>query len=195
MIVVLYVLTSLSIQQPPDPTVAPAGRSAEQAAVDACLYTPPAARDSSCGPRLESEASLVPAHALAAGDALSWAGQACPSSQYPVAAERSACRQDQRDRFRRAQRAREALDQGVAGGVYAEADNAGPPADTGVDQGVAFGESQRQVGDNCEQRSTVRRDEDTGDRSSSHSVSCAWGSGDPELRERARRLALGEDRR
>lgn len=198
MIIALLTLSSLLIQDPPGPAVAPGVRSAEQAAVDVCLYTPPATRDPSCGPLLEAEAALVPAHALTgAGDALTWAGQVCPPGEYPVAAERAACRQDQRDRFRRAHRAREALNQGVAGGVYAEAHNAGPPATTASDETPAngFRESRRQIGDNCEQRSEARRDNDTGDQSSSHSVVCAWGNGDAEQRERARRLAIGEDRR
>lgn len=184
--------------QEPTATVGVAERTEAQAQVDVCLFTRASERDPSCGPLLEAEAALVPAHALTgAGDALTWAGQVCPSGQYPVATERAACRQDQRDRFRRAQRAREALNQGVAGGVYAEAYNAGPPATTASDETPAngFRESRRQVGDNCEQRSEARRDNDTGDQSSSHSVVCAWGSGDGEQRERARRLAMGEDRR
>lgn len=198
MIIALLALSSLLVQDPRGPAVAPNARSAEQAAVDVCLYTPPATRDPSCGPLLEAEAALVPDPALTGpGDALTWAGQICPSGQYPVATERAACRQDQRDRFRRAQRAREALNQGVAGGVYAEAHNAGPPATTASDETPAngFRGSRRQVGDNCEQRSEARRDNDTGDQSSSHSVVCSWGSGDAEQRERARRLAMGEDRR
>ena len=185
-------ILALAVLSAQDPAVSaanpPAPRTEEQARLDVCLFTPAPSRDPSCQPLLEAEAALVPDEAFTAArpTSLGWADTACPTGQFSGAA-RTACRDEQRGLFRRAERAREALTQGAAGGVYAEAWNRPPPAGSGETPGLAFSRDERQpVGDNCERRSSVRRDEDTGDSSSSYSMNCMWSSGDPETDQAAR---------
>src|SRR5690606_23539454 len=121
-----------AIQPAASITNAPVERSEAQARLDVCLYTPAESRDPACQPILEAEAALVPDHAFAATrpTALGWADTACPTGQFTGTA-RSVCRDEQRGLFRRAERAREALSQGAAGGVYAEAWDRPPAAASG----------------------------------------------------------------
>ena len=171
-------------EPPTHAVVSPTQRTAEQAERDVCLYAQPADRPASCTTLLQAEAALVPDSAFNT-DAMGWADQACPSDQFAAAA-RSECRREQRDRFRRADRARQALGGGALGGVYAEGSGytVGPAGSSTSDEALGFSESRRQLADNCEQRAAARRDQDSGDQSSSYSVTCRFGSDDPAARER-----------
>ena len=170
--------------QPATGSVAPTARTEAQAQLDVCLFA--TTRDAACTELLEAEAGLVPDAAFAAGDSLAWAGTACADDRLAAGQSRSDCRRDQRALYRRAEQARQALSSGRASGVYAEIEAAPPPPASGVgdSDGLAFSETQRAVGRNCEQRSNVRRDQDTGDSSSSYAFSCTYGSDDPATRER-----------
>ena len=184
-------LLAIAASQPePSITNAPVERSEAQARLDVCLYTPAPSRDPSCQPMLEAEAALVPDQAFAATrpTALGWADTACPTGQFSGAA-RTACRDEQRGLFRRAERAREALTQGAAGGVYAEAWDRPPAAAaaaSGATPGLGFYREEVSEGERCNRRARASEDPDTGDSSSSYSLSCAWSTGDDEDRERAR---------
>ncbi|MBN8551886.1 MAG: hypothetical protein J0L52_03195 [Caulobacterales bacterium] len=180
-------LVLVGVQDPPaGVTATPAPRTEAQAQLDVCLFSRSA--DAACLTMLEAEAGLVPPEAFAAGDSMAWADVACADDRLVAGQNRSDCRREQRALYRRAERARAALTSGTAGGVYAEAMAAPPPAATGVGDpdGLAFSESRRAVGDNCEQSASARRDQDTGNNSSSHTFTCSFGNSE-EGRERARR--------
>ena len=186
-------ILALAVLSAQDPAVSaanpPAPRTEEQARLDVCLFTPAPSRDPSCQPLLEAEAALVPDEAFAAArpTSLGWADTACPAGQFSGAA-RTACRDEQRGLFRRAERAREALLQGAAGGVYAEAWNRPPPAGSGETPGLGFYREEVSEGETCNRRARASQDPDTGDSSSSYSLSCAWSTGGEEGRERAREV-------
>lgn len=177
---------------------APVERSSDRAQLDVCLYTPVERRDPACEPLLLEEASLVPGEAFSspAASALTWADVACTPERLTAGQTRTDCRAEQRSLFRRADLARQALSAGVAGGVMADSAGytVGPATSDDPGSGLALGETRRSLSYNCEQRSRVTGDRDTGSATSSSSVSCSWGTGDPEERERLRRMALGEDR-
>ena len=193
-------LAILAVQDPaPGITNAPVERSEAQAALDVCLYTPAESRDPACQPLLEAEAALVPDHAFASArpTSLGWADTACPTDRFSGAA-RTACRDEQRGLFRRSDRARQALAQGAAGGVYAEAWSRPPAATSGTDDGLGFNRDERSASGPCDRRSSVRRDEDTGDSSSSYSLTCSWTNGSPDNESAARQAldaVMGRDRR
>lgn len=187
----LAVLAGLGLQEPPaDVTASPAQRTEAQAALDVCLFTPALSRDPACTPLLQAESALVPSTAFMVGDSMAWADQACVEGQVPAGQTRSDCRREQRALYRRAERAMQALHAGEAGGVYAEALSAPPPPASGVaePQGLAFSESRRRIGDNCEQSSSARQDTDSGSSSSSASFTCTFGSDDEASRENLRRV-------
>lgn len=180
-------LVLVGVQDPPaGVTATPAPRTEAQAQLDVCLFSRSA--NAACRALLEAEAGLVPFEAFAAGDSIGWADVACADDRLAAGQSRSDCRREQRALYRRAERARQALTSGAAGGVYAEAMAAPPPPASGVGDpdGLAFSESRRAVGDNCEQSSSARRDQDTGDRSSSHTFTCSFGNSE-EGREESRR--------
>lgn len=199
MLISLLSITALLAVQDPTPGLvnAPAERSEAQAALDVCLYTPAESRDPACQPLLEAEAALVPDHAfaLARPTSLGWADTACPTDRFSGAA-RTACRDEQRGLFRRAERARQALAHGAAGGVYAEAGDRPPAAASGETPGLGFNREEVSEGERCNRRARASQDPDTGDSSSSYSISCAWSTGDEEDRERARQAldaVMGDD--
>jgi hypothetical protein len=182
-------LALILIQDPPGTAaVPPATRSAEQAQVDVCLYTPAQSRDASCEPLLLQEARLVPDEAFAGSDpsSLGWANIVCGPDRLAEGQSRAECRTDQRDRFRRAERARQALGYGVASGLVTESAgyNVGPATTAASDRGLGLVETRQAVGDNCVRRAEARRDEEAGESSSSYSLTCGWGDGDAEMRER-----------
>lgn len=184
----IFLMLSLAAFQPgPSITNAPTERSEAQAALDVCLYTPAETRDPACQPLLEAEAVLVPdeAFANARPTSLGWADLACTPDRLN-GQTRAACREEQRGLFRRAERARQALAHGSAGGVYAEAWSRPPAAASDVGDGLAFSRDERTSSGPCERRATASRDQDTGDSSSSYSINCSWSSGDPETDARAR---------
>lgn len=173
---------ALTMMQDPPLAVAPAERSEAQAALDVCLYTPAENRDPACQPLLEAEAVLVPDEAFAVSrpTALGWADVACTPDRL-ADQTRTACRDEQRGLFRRAERARQALSHGSAGGVYAEAWSRPPAASAGTgagSQALSFYRDERTTGDACERRSTAWRDEDSGESSSSYSIGCSWTNGE-----------------
>ena len=170
--------------QPATGSVAPTPRTEAQAQLDVCLFS--TTRDAACEALLEAEAGLVPDDAFAAGNSMAWADVACAEGQVPAGQSRSDCRRDQRALYRRAEQARQALSSGRAGGIYAEVEAAPPPPVSGVgdSDGLAFSETERRAGRNCEQRSSARRDQDTGDSASSYTFTCSYGSDDPASRER-----------
>ena len=191
-------LAILAVQDSaPGITNAPVERSEAQAALDVCLYTPAESRDPACQPLLEAEAALVPDHAFASArpTSLGWADTACPTDRFSGAA-RTACRDEQRGLFRRSDRARQALAQGAAGGVYAEAGDRPPPAASGETPGLGFYRDEVSEGERCNRRASASQNPDTGDSSSSYSISCAWSTGGEEGRERAREVldaVMGDD--
>lgn len=193
-----FLMLMLSAIQPEASiTSAPVERSEAQAALDVCLYTPADNRDPACQPILEAEAALVPDHAFASArpTSLGWADTACPTGQFSGAA-RTACRDEQRGLFRRAERAREALSRGAAGGVYAEAWDRPPAAASGETPGLGLYRDEVSEGERCNRRARASQDPDTGDSSSSYSISCAWSTGGEEGRERAREVldaVMGDD--
>lgn len=198
LISLLSAVALLSVQDPaPGLINAPVERSEAQAALDVCLYTPAESRDPACQPMLEAEAALVPDHAFAAArpTSLGWADTACPADRFSGAA-RTACRDEQRSLFRRAERAREALAHGAAGGVYAEAGGRPPTVASGETPGLGLYRDEVSEGERCNRRARASQDPDTGDSSSSYSISCAWGTGGEEGRERAREVldaVMGDD--
>jgi len=179
-------LALMGLQDPPAGTAAtaPTPRTEAEARLDVCLFA--TTRDAACAALLEAEAGLVPDDAFAAGDSLAWAGTACTDDRLAVGQSRSDCRREQRALYRRAEQARRALSSDSAGGVYAEIEAAPPPPASGVGDpdGLAFRETQRAVGRNCEQRASARRDQDAGDSASSYAFTCTYGSDDPATRER-----------
>jgi hypothetical protein len=193
-------LAALAAQDPaPGIINTPVERSEAQAQLDVCLYTPAESRDPTCHPMLEAEAALVPDEAFAPArpSSLGWADIACAPDRLGDQS-RTACRDEQRGLFRRAERARQALAQGAAGGVYAEAWSRPPAASSGTDDGLAFNRDERSASGPCDRRSSVRRDEDTGDSSSSYSLTCSWTNGSPDNESAARQAldaVMGWDRR
>jgi hypothetical protein len=184
-------LALMAIQDPaPGLVNAPVERSEAQAALDVCLYTPAQNRDPACQPLLEAEAALVPDAAFAAArpTSLGWADTACAPDRLTGGQTRTACRDEQRALFRRAERAREALAHGAAGGVYAEAWDRPPAAASGETPGFGFYREEVSEGERCDRRARASQDPDTGDSSSSYSISCAWSTGGEEGRERAREV-------
>ncbi len=192
MILTTAILALAFAQDPPGTADVPTtGRSAEQAQVDVCLYTPVESRDPSCEPLLLQEARLVPDDAFAGADpsSLGWANLACAPGRLAASQTRAECRTDQRDRFRRAARARQALGTGTAGGLMAEGASytVGPATSDDSEDALALAGQSRQVGQNCERRVTTNRDQDSGDSASSYTLVCSYGSDDPQRREDARR--------
>ena len=191
MLVTTFAALALVVLQDPAPGIAnaPADRSEARARLDVCLYTPAPSRDPSCEPMLEAEAALVPDQAFAASNpsALVWANAACPTSRFTGAA-RTACRDEQRDLFRRAERARAALTYGAAGGVYAEAWGRPPAAASREGEELALRRDEQSSSGPCDRHAQASRDPDTGNSSSSYGISCSWSTGGEEGRERAREV-------
>lgn len=198
MLILILSMAAVVVAQDPPGTAAvpPAARSAEQAQVDVCLYTPVENRAPSCEPLLMQEARLVPDEAFARADpsSLGWASIACAPDRLAEGQSRTDCRADQRALFRRAERARQALASDAAPGIMADSAGytVGPATSAEASDALALNGERRQVGENCERRASSRRDQDTGDSSSSHSIVCSWGSGDGSA---AREVldALGDD--
>lgn len=177
------------VQSPPNTAaVPPAARSAEQAQLDVCLFTPVRNRDAACEPLLMQEAMLVPNEAFADPNpsSLGWANIVCAPDRLAEGQSRAECRADQRDRFRRAERARQALGAGTADGLTAEGAGytVGPATSAETPDALALNGDRQRVGDNCDRRADARRDEDTGNSSSTYALTCTWGDGDSETRER-----------
>jgi hypothetical protein len=169
MLVLTAVALTLTLIQDPPGTAAipPAARSAEQAQVDVCLYTPVQTRDAACEPLLLQEARLVPDEAFAGSDssALGWASIACAPDRLAEGQSRTDCRADQRALFRRAERARQALASDAAPGIMADSAGytVGPATSAEASDALALNGERRQVGENCERRaSSADRDQDSG---------------------------------
>lgn len=193
MLILILSMAAVVVAQDPPGTAAvpPAARSAEQAQVDVCLYTPVENRAPSCEPLLMQEARLVPDEAFARADpsSLAWADIACAPERLAEGQSRTDCRADQRDRYRRAERARQALGTGTAAGLMAEGAGytVGPATSAESPDALALNGDRQRVGQNCERRVTANRDQDSGNSDSSYTLICSYGSDDPQRREDARR--------
>lgn len=166
------------------------------ATLELCLTEPGAGRHPDCRPLLEPEAALVP-------DALfnsaietpparrdGWLGVVCAADRLAQGQTVEACRADGEARLERARRARVALV-----GRNDEPFNGFSLADmTDIDFGSEPAPREprwtppEERPERCRRREEVRRDPDTGESSSSYSVTCSVTTGSPENEARAREL-------
>lgn len=166
------------------------------ATLELCINESGAGLHPDCRPLLEPEAALVPDALFNAAIETpparreGWLGVICGTDRRAVGQTVEACRADGEARLERARLARIAL-----AGRDDDPFNGFSLADmTDIDFGSETPEREprwtppEERPDRCRRREEIRRDPDTGDSSSSYSITCSVTSGPPENEARAREL-------